>query len=296
MKKLLRLTEHNSKYNSKTKWKNDGFRSLYESIGNTSIINCLKDLQKHDNSNNVLIGGLAVSYYLRPRETDDVDLLFLSENELPSYIIDFKKIRPHAFKHLNTHVEVEVLTGSFLKICDELVNKVFENYNEIDGIKIASPVELIALKLGRFSDKDKMDIKELMLYCIENKITIDYSDYNLSDKDLENYNSINLDNMYYENAFFLECDYLLNNRQYEIIENNDFDIYLFKENNYEPSFCIFSKDKKTRYCLDLYTYEIMESTTYYKSFLTRENLYEPVKKYLNENGEYLKNRWNKLNS
>lgn len=38
------------------------FRSLYESVIYSEIINCLEDLKKYDNSNNVLIDGLALSY------------------------------------------------------------------------------------------------------------------------------------------------------------------------------------------------------------------------------------------
>ena len=278
MKHILNITDFNSRF----KWKNDGFRSLYESIIHPAIITCLEALKKYNKSNGVLIGGVALSYYLKPRETQDLDLIFLSEDEIPTYINTFKKTRPHAFLHLETQIEVEVLTSDFIKINNDIVKQTFKNCRIVDGIKVASPVDLIALKLKRFNRRDQMDIEELMEYCIENKITINFDDYNLSDEQLSNYNSIKIDTKFYENAYFLECDYSLNYNKYDIIETENFDIYIFKENVDEPRFNIISKDKMTRYCLDMETNEILDSSTDYKSFLLNDDLYKHVNKYLKE--------------
>lgn len=56
----------------------------------------------------VLIGGLALSFYSPPRETTDIDLLFLSDEQIPEKVDGFKRHRPHGFEEKKTQVEVEV--------------------------------------------------------------------------------------------------------------------------------------------------------------------------------------------
>ena len=56
-----------------------------------------------------------------------------------------------------------------------LIRKAFETSIIKDGIKIASPSGLVALKFGRFSRKDQADIEDLV-----NSEEIDLSIFNLS--------------------------------------------------------------------------------------------------------------------
>ena len=90
---------------------NDGTRSLLESVLANEVVDALSDWKNNtDTSKYVLIGGLALSYWVKPRTTSDVDILFLSKADIPMYVDGFKRTRPGAFIHLKTHVEIEVLS------------------------------------------------------------------------------------------------------------------------------------------------------------------------------------------
>lgn len=141
---------------------NNGTRSLAESIVIPEVIQALNDWKQSTRSNSVLIGGLAASYYTRPRGTTDADFLFMSENDIPNDVRGFKRIRPGAFLHKATHVEVEVVTPQSINITLDLVRKVFETAIDVDGIKIASPTGIVALKLQRLKRYDQGDIVALI--------------------------------------------------------------------------------------------------------------------------------------
>jgi hypothetical protein len=66
------------KAGKKRQYKNDGFRSLYESAVYPELSIALEDWKRNCNDG-ILIGGLAYSYYCKPRKTEDIDCLFLSE-------------------------------------------------------------------------------------------------------------------------------------------------------------------------------------------------------------------------
>ena len=145
----------------KSKWLNNGCRSLLESIIPNEVIQALRDWKdNYSKDNYVMIGGLALSYYNRPRYTEGVDLIFLSDEEIPNNVYKFRRNRKHSFEHIKTGVEVEVeaLSPSVINKNEDFFKCVFEDSIESDGIKIASPVSLIALKLSRFNDSDKSDI------------------------------------------------------------------------------------------------------------------------------------------
>lgn len=141
---------------------NDGTRSLMESIVVPEVAAALKAFQiGHGSDNAVLIGGLALSFYSLPRTTQDVDFLFMSAGQIPSFVDGFKKTRDHAFTHKQTGVEIEVLDPVFLKMSEQLAQVVFDTANLIDNIRIASKSGLVALKLGRWSRQDQADIEAL---------------------------------------------------------------------------------------------------------------------------------------
>lgn len=169
---------------------NYGNRSLFESVVNSEVLLALKDWKNNNASNYVLIGGIALSYYVKPRFTQDVDILFLSKNDIPNTVNKFKKHRPNAFQHNKTHVEIEVFTSEFISIDQHIVNTVFETSNIIDGIKVASIDGLIALKLNRFKLQDQADIEALIEYSIQTNFTIDLTKYNLSENLLNKFQSI----------------------------------------------------------------------------------------------------------
>jgi len=164
---------------------NDGTRTLFESIIMPEIILALNDLKNGSNNDYILIGGLALSYYIRPRTTTDIDILFLSNDDIPNEIPKFKKHRKLAFQHNVTHVEIETVTPTSINVPLNVVQMVFDTAIITDGIKIASPSAIIALKLFRYNRMDQADIENLI-----KSTTIDLTPFNLPLELLEKYNEI----------------------------------------------------------------------------------------------------------
>jgi hypothetical protein len=139
------------------------------------------------NLNQVLIGGMAFLDYVPDRTTEDIDFLFLTEDDIPTQVNGFKKTRTHGFKHIQTHVELEVLSPEFLNINKNIIKIVFDSAYDRGNYKIATPSSIIVLKLKRLSGKDRSDIKKLVdNYDVDIKPYIPY----LSDKELENLDSL----------------------------------------------------------------------------------------------------------
>lgn len=288
----------------KSRWKNDGFRSLYESIVPSEVLQTLDDWKNSYDGNYVLIGGVCLSFYLKPRYTEDIDLMFLTEEDIPKNVYKFRKNRPHSFEHIKTGVEVEMVTPELINGNTSLFKSVFDNSIISDGIRIASPESLIALKLGRFSDTDKMDIKNLYDYCIENNIEIDLSKYELSQKELKNFELIDKSDKISENHQMLEIKNYLKNKHFNC-SIGDYEIYVFENKFGEPRF-YFSKNLKSKsyndfiFAISLTTFEnnelrVVESSTGYKSLNSFKNEEELLKKWLPNNLSMLKESWNKLN-
>jgi hypothetical protein len=141
---------------------NDGTRTLSESIAIPEVLQALEDWKRETNQIGVLIGGCAVSYYARPRGTTDVDFLFLTSNEIPSKVKGFKRTQLGAFQHNKTHVEIEVVTPSSINLDLNLAKLVIDTAILIDGLYIASPTGLVALKLQRMKRYDEGDIAALI--------------------------------------------------------------------------------------------------------------------------------------
>ena len=162
---------------------NYGDRSIFESIVSKEVDQALKDWISDTNSNFVLIGGLALSFYVKPRYTMDIGVLFLSTNDIPDNVKKFKQHRQGAFQHNETHVEVETVTPKSINISIELAQDVFDTSEVHDGIRIASTSGMVALKLNRFSRQDQADIESLLKYT-----KIDLTKFSLSKEVMERFN------------------------------------------------------------------------------------------------------------
>jgi hypothetical protein len=112
----------------------------------------------------VLIGGIAASLYMRPRYTEDVDLLYLDDSELLQNVPSgFKKVRPHALEEYKTQVVIELTTPKmFSNMRVDIAKKVIDTAHVIQGMKVASVEGVIALKLGAKRERDKADIVDLL--------------------------------------------------------------------------------------------------------------------------------------
>lgn len=163
---------------------NDGTRTLGESIAVPEVGQALKDWIKNTNTQAVLIGGLAVSYYIKPRATMDVDYLFIVD-EIPTTVTGFKRTRNGAFQHNKTHVEIEVVTPSNINVPDRVCREVLATASKIDNTLVASPSGLIALKLHRANYQDKSDI-----FNLSQNNNIDISNFGLTPEQIVLYNEI----------------------------------------------------------------------------------------------------------
>lgn len=298
----------------KSKWKNNGFRTLYESVIPNEVLVALDDWKSNQINDCVLIGALALSYYIKPRYTEDIDLIFLSEEDIPNYVYKFRKNRAHSFEHIKTGVEVELITPVHINKGVNLFNDIFRTAVTSDGIKIASPLGLIALKLfrSRYKERDRLDIIELCRYCKENNIDIDLSNFNLTDDEhsilSEIVSTIDFDSIS-ENMYMLELKSYLRQGNFEKINIGDYDIYIFQENYGEPRFH-FGKniDKKVKKYSDFQfsisltktfsnnDFRVLESTTEYKSFNGFESEREILNNWLTDkNLNKIKYIWQKLN-
>lgn len=169
----------------KTNNVNDGNRTLMESILIKEVGLALDDWNLNNNNDCVLIGGLALSYYIKPRTTTDIDVLFLKSENIPSSVKNFKKHRNLAFQHNLTHVEVETVTPKSINLSINIAQAVFNTAIIKDNIKIASPSGLVALKLNRFNRQDQADIENLIKYT-----SIDLTPFNLPLDMLNKYDEI----------------------------------------------------------------------------------------------------------
>lgn len=125
-----------------------------------------------------LIGGLALSAWVRPRTTRDVDLVVIISKRINwddwISIIQTrlqKKVSVHRatklmtiqekFSFMSGHIQVDIIgTGGFDLAADAIKNAVI---TDVFGksIKVATPEYLILLKLLPLSSQDIIDIKKL---------------------------------------------------------------------------------------------------------------------------------------
>ncbi len=168
----------------KTQGPNDGTRTLKESLLVPELIKALDDL-KRAKFTGVLIGAAALSFYVKPRMTQDLDALFLNFADIPTKITGFKRTRDHAFVHKKTGVELEVLDAEFLKTSPQLVQQVIDTSSVQQGIRVASPSGLVAMKLGRFSRQDQADIVNLI-----KNTQVDISGFALDAKQIEAFKAL----------------------------------------------------------------------------------------------------------
>lgn len=121
-----------------------------------------------DDEQGVLIGGLALSFYARPRQTMDVDLLF---DTLPSTLNDrfFKRTRTHAAIDKKDHVELEFVTHSLINVPKTVTDRVMKTAWRIgpEQPRIASLDSMIVLKLygadnAKRRNQDSADIQAML--------------------------------------------------------------------------------------------------------------------------------------
>jgi hypothetical protein len=151
----------------------------------------MKDWNKNSINKCILIGGVALSYYVKPRTTQDIDVLFLYKEDIPNEINKFKRTRNGAFQHNKTHVEVEVVTPNMINIPFNVAQKIFDtSLKNNNQISIASPSGLVVSKLFRFNFIDMGDIQNLIL-----SHQIDISEFELEQHYIDRFNFVKNQNL-----------------------------------------------------------------------------------------------------
>lgn len=174
----------------------DGFKrkppvtTLLSASISPEVKKALTDWIKHTqpNERGVLIGGLALSFYATPRYTEDVDVLFLNEADIPKIVDGFKRNRKSSFENKSTGVEIELVTRGLVAMPQHIIERVYKTAVEHDGIKVASLEGLIVLKLyGALNPKrqhrDLGDIERIL----EHNKKPDLTEWNLPESALELY-------------------------------------------------------------------------------------------------------------
>ena len=126
--------------------------------------------QQEGNERGVLIGGLALAFYARPRQTMDVDVLVKSVSDV--YVPQgFTKSRMHAIFDKATQVEIEIVTPAFVGIPGDVADRVMHTAWDLGAagnhMRVASLDSMIVLKLyGADSQKrrrqDEADIQSMI--------------------------------------------------------------------------------------------------------------------------------------
>ncbi len=136
----------------------------------------------------VLIGGLALSFYAKPRETTDIDLMFLSDEAVPKQVPGFRKHRARAFEDIETNVEIEVCSPKSFHVPEWIFQRVEKESKEVNGIKVASAEGMIVLKLYS-ADEHKRRLKDMadIVAILENN-DVDIRDWQLPERYLKRLN------------------------------------------------------------------------------------------------------------
>jgi hypothetical protein len=290
MKNINKYNSNLLRNRSKSKWLNPyrkEFRSLFESIIPLEVIEALKDWQQNTDNESVLIGGLCLSYYERPRYTEDIDFIFLREEDIPNEVHKFTKCREHVFRHKKTGVEVETITPSVINSTKKLFQKIFKTSLLSDGVRIASPMAIVYMKINRIVvlskannntkkiNTDKSDIISLLQYCFENNIEQNIDFFEPNKEEIKTFNEI-LSDMSFgadENHYILELKnkFLKQTKSYKTKIGN-YDVMIFND-GYEPRFHV-GKNLNT-----IFTVNEDGKCNYqreYKDFIFSISLYNPI--------------------
>jgi len=126
-----------------------------------------------------LIGGLALSAWVQPRTTKDVDLVVAIPKEITwSDIASFIETRLHKkvilqkgtqrttiqekLSFMMGHIEVDVISTKGFKLAAEAIENAVVAQIFDKKVKVVSPEYLILLKLLPLSSQDEIDIRTLM--------------------------------------------------------------------------------------------------------------------------------------
>ncbi|MBE9061234.1 hypothetical protein [cf. Phormidesmis sp. LEGE 11477] len=137
-----------------------------------------------DNLPYAIIGGIATTFYMPARNTQDLDLLILAD--------DAERLEQALIKQSWTRIEnihicsdgVEIIGGAWRSIEGELLDLLYtpnlawartalqpeETITTPDGLRVIALPYLILLKLLARRNRDILDIEEMLQYCDQQKV------------------------------------------------------------------------------------------------------------------------------
>jgi Nucleotidyl transferase AbiEii toxin, Type IV TA system len=135
----------------------------YQTVS-TTLLNVLKKWQGYEELADFrLVGGTALALLYGHRKSVDIDLFSASEIPDSLNILMAKNENINIIVNGKYHV---AFSDSEIKVDFAFWNMVFEDFESLDGIKMASPLDIFAMKLDaittRRTQKDYFDIAELL--------------------------------------------------------------------------------------------------------------------------------------
>jgi|WetSurMetagenome_2_1015567.scaffolds.fasta_scaffold01667_1 hypothetical protein len=126
-----------------------------------------------------IIDGLALSAWIKPRATKDIDLIvscaadfehadlkYLVESRLGektvTHIMRNNETIKEMFSFTENLLEVDIISARDFPLAEEAINNAVAIEALGQTVKIATPEYLIALKLIPFEEQDRIDIKRLL--------------------------------------------------------------------------------------------------------------------------------------
>ncbi len=126
-----------------------------------------------------IVGGLALSAWIEPRTTGDIDLAVTISSDIQNkdliYLVESRlskkthkpKMRPgseikNMFSFTEGNFGVDIISTKDFLLAAEAVSNAVEIEIMGEPVKVATPEYLIALKLIPLGDQDKVDIKNLL--------------------------------------------------------------------------------------------------------------------------------------
>lgn len=224
------------KYRNKNRWprnyKNDGFRTLFQSVVSMENLLTLSSFSKNYKNDFILVGDIAFSYYNKPRCCGENDLKFLIYSQIPNKIKYFDKISDNKFKHKKYGSIITLETIDSLYIDTNVLNYILDNTIISDDIRIPNPDGLIFYKLyekGWFCDDV---ITSMLIWCHYNKFPINKNILPSKYKDIiDRYIEEDfIKEMSIDSKVALEFKYVYSNNKY-IPTSNEF-IFLLDSKTY----------------------------------------------------------------
>ena len=137
----------------------------YQTVS-TTLLSVLKKWQGYEELTDFrLVGGTALSLLYGHRKSVDIDLFSPSDIPDSLNVLIAKNDNINIIINGKYHVAI---ADSKIKVDFAYWNMEFEDFDSIDGIRMASPIDIFAMKLDaittRRTQKDYFDIAELIQY------------------------------------------------------------------------------------------------------------------------------------